>query len=45
MGEVKTLVQKYGLDSPEYWDAIRTLALHYWAKLDRRKIFEIIQLP
>ena len=35
-------IRQFGLDSPEYWDYIRALALQYWLTLDRREIFEII---
>ncbi len=40
--DIKTGIQKYGLDSPEYWDYIRKLALQFWIELDRRDIFEIV---
>ncbi len=34
-------VQTYGLESPDYWDYIRKLALGYWLELSRFDIFEI----
>ena len=37
-------VQTYGLDSTEYWDYIRELALQYWLELSRFDIFEIREL-
>jgi pyrimidine-specific ribonucleoside hydrolase len=38
-------VQRYGLDSPEYWAYIRELALKYWLELDRFEIFDITEVP
>jgi pyrimidine-specific ribonucleoside hydrolase len=38
-------VQTYGLESPEYWDYIRKLALQYWLELNRFDIFEIREIP
>jgi pyrimidine-specific ribonucleoside hydrolase len=43
--DVKDGVHSFGLDSTEYWDFIRRLALHYWARLDRNEIFEITNVP
>jgi len=40
--DVNTGIQRYGLDSPDYWVYIRKLALHYWLELNRREIFEIM---
>ncbi|MBA7521738.1 Pyrimidine-specific ribonucleoside hydrolase RihA [subsurface metagenome] len=40
--DIKTGIQEHGLDSSEYWDYIRKLALQYWIGLDRRDIFEIV---
>ena len=40
--DVATGIRQHGLDSPEYWDYIRSLALQYWLELDRREIFDII---
>jgi pyrimidine-specific ribonucleoside hydrolase len=34
-------VKTYGLESTEYWDYIRELALRYWLELSRFEIFEI----
>jgi pyrimidine-specific ribonucleoside hydrolase len=42
MEEVKTGIQRYGLNSPGYWDYIRKLSLQYWIGLDRGEIFEIM---
>ena len=38
-------VTTYGLESPEYWDYIRELALRYWLELSRFDIFEIRDIP
>jgi len=38
-------VQTYGLDSTEYWDYIRELALRYWLELSRFDIFDIREIP
>ena len=40
--DVKTGIQRHGLNSPDYWNYIRKLALHYWLDLNRREIFEIM---
>jgi len=45
MLDVQTGVQRHGLNSPEYWDYIRKLALQYWLELDRKEIFEIEPSP
>jgi pyrimidine-specific ribonucleoside hydrolase len=37
-------VMTYGLESPEYWDYIRELALRYWLELSRFDIFEIREI-
>jgi pyrimidine-specific ribonucleoside hydrolase len=37
-------VKTYGLDSTEYWDYIRELALGYWLELNRFKIFDITEV-
>jgi pyrimidine-specific ribonucleoside hydrolase len=39
--DVQNAVALYGTDTPEYWEAIRELAVKYWLELDRREIFEI----
>jgi pyrimidine-specific ribonucleoside hydrolase len=38
-------VTTYGLESPEYWDYIRELALRYWLELGRFDIFDIREIP
>jgi pyrimidine-specific ribonucleoside hydrolase len=45
MQDVQKGVRMYGLNSPEYWDYIRQLALQYWIELDRREIFDIKPSP
>ena len=42
--DVKKGVQQYGLNTPEYWNFIRSLALQYWSRLDRSEIFEITKV-
>lgn len=37
-------IQTYGLESTEYWEYIRKLALEYWMELDRFEIFDIREL-
>jgi pyrimidine-specific ribonucleoside hydrolase len=39
--DVQSAVKLYGTDTPEYWQAIRELAIKYWLELDRREVFEI----
>ena len=39
--EVRYGVERYGLESEEYWAYIRKLAITYWAELDRNMIFDI----
>ena len=39
--KVQSAVMLFGTDTPEYWQAIRELAMQYWLELDRREIFEI----
>ncbi len=39
--DVQNAIALYGTDTPEYWQAIRELAIRYWLELDRREIFEI----
>jgi len=39
--DVQSAVKLHGMDTPEYWQAIRELATQYWLELDRREIFEI----
>ena len=43
--DVSMGVKSYGLDSPDYWNYIRDLALKYWLELSRYDIFEIEELP
>lgn len=38
-------VQTYGLESTEYWEYIRKLALEYWLEIDRFEIFDIQEIP
>ena len=38
-------VEKYGTETPEYWEYIRVLALQYWLELNRNEIFEIAEIP
>ncbi len=42
--DVRHGIRTYGLDSPEYWQYIRELALTYWLELDRFEIFEIREI-
>ncbi len=42
--EVKDLVKECGNDTPEYWAAIRALAIERWVRFDRRSIFEVSEL-
>jgi pyrimidine-specific ribonucleoside hydrolase len=39
--DVQSAIERYGMDTPEYWNAIRKQAIRYWLELDRREIFEI----
>jgi pyrimidine-specific ribonucleoside hydrolase len=39
--DVQSAVKLHGVDTPEYWQAIRELAIQYWYELDRKEIFEI----
>ncbi|MGW8317465.1 MAG: FmdE family protein, partial [Bacteroidales bacterium] len=39
--QVKYGVDTYGLESPEYWEYIRSLALKYWLDYSRFEIFDI----
>lgn len=39
--DVQSAVKIYGVDTPEYWQAIRELAIRYWLELDRKEIFEV----
>ena len=38
-------VRTYGLESTEYWDYIRELALRYWLELNRFEVFNITEVP
>jgi pyrimidine-specific ribonucleoside hydrolase len=42
--DVGSGVQTYGLDSTEYWEYIRELALRYWLELNRFDIFNIMEV-
>ena len=37
--DFQNTIEQYGMLTPEYWEAIRKLALQYWLELDRRGIF------
>ena len=38
--DVAAAVERFGNLTPEYFDEIRRLSIHYWLALDRREIFE-----
>lgn len=42
--EISQLVQQYGLESDEYWLAVRRNALRYWLEMDRNEMFDIVVL-
>ncbi len=44
--DFQTIIEKDGLLTPAYWEAIRRLALKYWLEMDRQEIFiESVQRP
>lgn len=40
--EISQLVHQYGLESDEYWLAVRLNALRYWLEMDRNEMFDIV---
>ena len=43
--DVRRTVETCGLETPEYWEHIRKLALQYWLGLSRFDIFDIQEMP
>lgn len=41
--EISEAVRKFG-HTPPYWEYVRSLAIKYWAELDRKEIFDIEEI-
>ncbi len=39
--DIQTGIDKYGLNTDDYWGYIRKLAIEYWLKWDRKEIFVV----
>jgi Formylmethanofuran dehydrogenase subunit E len=42
--EIRQAFEQYA-HTPPYWDCVRKLAIQYWAELDRKEVFTIVEVP
>jgi formylmethanofuran dehydrogenase subunit E len=42
--DIQQAIQQHGAKTPEYWQAVRKLGLHYWLQWSRSELFELAVL-
>jgi pyrimidine-specific ribonucleoside hydrolase len=43
--DIAAAIERYGLNSDEYWSAVRRLGIRYWAEWGRNDIFDLTIVP
>ena len=39
--DIRKIIEKEGLHTPGYWEAVRTLGLQYWLQWSRHELFDL----